>query len=88
MDKEKQLSYKLLAGDFIDEGKITLSPVPEWRVNFVQHSHTDIGYTRTQSEILPEHLRYIDYALIFATKQITIPTMLNSDGPVRLHGPY
>ncbi|NLP10373.1 glycosyl hydrolase family 38, partial [bacterium] len=29
----------------------------------VQHTHTDIGYTRPQSEMLAEHLRYIDYAL-------------------------
>jgi Glycosyl hydrolases family 38 N-terminal domain. len=38
-------------------------PVKQWEVNFVQHSHTDIGYTRSQTEILAEHLRYIDYAL-------------------------
>lgn len=32
-------------------------------VYLVQHTHTDIGYTRPQSEILPEHLRFIDEAL-------------------------
>jgi len=32
-------------------------------VFLVQHTHTDIGYTRPQSEMLAEHLRYIDYAL-------------------------
>ncbi|HPI72247.1 MAG TPA: glycoside hydrolase family 38 C-terminal domain-containing protein [bacterium] len=32
-------------------------------VYLVQHTHTDIGYTRPQSEMLAEHLRYIDYAL-------------------------
>jgi len=63
VEKEKQVSYKLVAGDYIDKGKITLNPVRNWRVNFVQHSHTDIGYTRSQTEILGEHLRYIDYAL-------------------------
>ncbi|NQU54888.1 MAG: glycosyl hydrolase family 38, partial [Bacteroidetes bacterium] len=61
--KEKQVSYKLVAGNFVDKGKLTLTPVRKWRVNFVQHSHTDIGYTRSQTEILGEHLRYIDYAL-------------------------
>ncbi len=35
----------------------------EWTLYLVQHAHTDIGYTRPQHEILPEHLRYIDYAL-------------------------
>lgn len=42
-----------------------VKPVKEWEVDFVMHSHTDIGYTRPQTEILPEHLRYIDYALDF-----------------------
>jgi alpha-mannosidase len=39
--------------------------VKPWTVYLVQHVHTDIGYTRPQTEILPEHLRYIDYALDF-----------------------
>ena len=34
-----------------------------WTIYLVQHTHTDIGYTRPQTEILAEHLRYIDYAL-------------------------
>ncbi len=37
----------------------------KWTVYLVQHVHTDIGYTRPQTEILPEHLRYIDYVLDF-----------------------
>ena len=32
-------------------------------VYLVQHTHTDVGYTRPQAEILAEHLRYIDVAL-------------------------
>jgi hypothetical protein len=43
--------------------EIDVKPVRKWKMNFVQHSHTDIGYTRSQTEILAEHLRYIDYAL-------------------------
>ena len=41
------------------------TPVPErnWTVYLVQHTHTDIGYTKPQTEILAEHLRYIDYAI-------------------------
>ncbi|MBP7936465.1 MAG: hypothetical protein KA354_17640 [Phycisphaerae bacterium] len=34
-----------------------------WLVYLVQHTHTDIGYTRPQSEMLAEHLRFIDSAL-------------------------
>lgn len=42
---------------------VKVSPVRHWQMNLVQHTHTDIGYTRSQMEILAEHLRYIDYAL-------------------------
>ncbi|MEN8228618.1 MAG: glycoside hydrolase family 38 C-terminal domain-containing protein, partial [Bacteroidota bacterium] len=61
--QSKEISYKLVIGNLVDKGKLTLNPVKQWRVNFVQHSHTDIGYTRSQTEILAEHLRFIDYAL-------------------------
>ncbi len=44
-------------------GPFTLAPPRKWTVYLTQHTHTDIGYTRPQTEILPEHLRYIDYAL-------------------------
>lgn len=39
------------------------NPVKKWTVYLVQHTHTDIGYTKPQTEILSEHLRYIDYAI-------------------------
>lgn len=44
-----------------DEIKVPVAR--HWQMNLVQHTHTDIGYTRSQMEILAEHLRYIDYAL-------------------------
>ncbi|MDR0537587.1 MAG: glycosyl hydrolase family 38, partial [Tannerellaceae bacterium] len=46
-----------------EKQKFTVLPVRKWKVNFVQHTHTDIGYTRSQTEILPELVRFIDYAL-------------------------
>ncbi|MEZ4387134.1 MAG: hypothetical protein R3D98_06075 [Candidatus Krumholzibacteriia bacterium] len=42
---------------------VAAAPVRPWTVDLVQHTHTDIGYTRPQSEILPEHLRFLDHAL-------------------------
>jgi len=45
------------------ELSFVLNPPRKWTIYLVQHSHTDIGYTRPQTEILPEHLRFIDYAL-------------------------
>ena len=52
---------------------VTLVPVKKWQVYFVQHSHTDIGYTRPQSEILAEHMRYIDYALDYCDQTDNLP---------------
>lgn len=63
IDKPKTVSTKIKYGEFESQQKVELNPVKEWTVYLVQHSHTDIGYTRQQSEILAEHLRYIDDAL-------------------------
>jgi alpha-mannosidase len=52
---------------------ITLLPPKKWEIYFVQHSHTDIGYTRPQSEILAEHMRYIDYALDYCDQTDAMP---------------
>jgi len=51
----------------------TLVPPKKWGIDFVQHSHTDIGYTRPQSEILAEHLRFIDYALDYCDQTDNMP---------------
>lgn len=61
--QKKSIKFKLEAGAFSQELKLEQFPVRKWQVNLVQHSHTDIGYTRSQTDILAEHLRYIDYAL-------------------------
>lgn len=43
---------------------VAIKPVErKWNFNLVLHTHTDIGYTRPQHEILAEHLRFIDLAL-------------------------
>ncbi|HUX56518.1 MAG TPA: hypothetical protein VMV77_06060 [Bacteroidales bacterium] len=61
--KPTEIELKVVAGDFSMKSRVTLDPVKKWKIKFIQHSHTDIGYTRSQTEILAEHLRYIDYAL-------------------------
>jgi len=61
--KTSQLPITLTIGKDKLTSTAELKPVRHWQVNFVQHTHTDIGYTRSQTEILAEHLRYIDYAL-------------------------
>lgn len=50
-------------GKVAETATVALHPARHWQMNLVQHTHTDIGYTRSQMEILAEHLRYIDYAL-------------------------
>jgi alpha-mannosidase len=52
---------------------VTLLPPKKWEIYFVQHAHTDIGYTRPQSEILAEHMRYIDYALDYCDQTDGLP---------------
>lgn len=54
---------RLAGGQVTHEFETTLRPPRQWFVYLVQHTHTDIGYTWRQSEILPEHLRYIDEVL-------------------------
>ena len=49
------------------------SPVKHWTIYLVQHTHTDIGYTKPQTEILTEHLRYIDYALAYCDATADYP---------------
>jgi hypothetical protein len=61
--KTTPIELKVVAGDFSMKSSIYLEPVKKWNIKFIQHTHTDIGYTRSQTEILAEHLRYIDYAL-------------------------
>lgn len=53
--------------------KATINVPKKWQIYFVQHSHTDVGYTRPQSEILAEHMRYIDYALDYCDQTDNMP---------------
>ncbi len=62
-EKNTNLNYSVSLGNEEIKAKLDVQPVKKWRINLVQHAHTDIGYTRSQTEILAEHLRYIDYAL-------------------------
>ncbi|MEG8945655.1 glycoside hydrolase family 38 C-terminal domain-containing protein [Rosettibacter firmus] len=55
--------FKIYFDNKILESSFIRNPVKKLEIFLVQHSHTDIGYTRPQHEILAEHLRYIDLAL-------------------------
>ena len=63
VSKPTRIRLKVVSESFSTASMVTLYPVKKWKIDLIQHSHTDIGYTRSQTEILAEHLRYIDYAL-------------------------
>lgn len=70
---EKNIQVEVVANGISELIPVTLRPSRPWKVNFVQHSHTDIGYTRPQNEILAEHIRYIDYALDYCDLTDNLP---------------
>lgn len=63
VSKSTKIELKVVTDNVSIENSVILEPVKKWKIKFIQHSHTDIGYTRSQTDILAEHLRYIDYAL-------------------------
>ena len=67
------LQVRLEMGTVRKSISVEVAPVRHWTVYLVQHSHTDIGYTRPQTEILAEHLRYIDYALDYCDQTDSYP---------------
>ena len=73
VSKTKKLNVKTEIDGQTEKSVLMLEPVKKWEISFVQHSHTDIGYTRSQTEILAEHLRYIDYALDFCDATDNFP---------------
>ncbi len=70
---EKKSATITVAGRPEQKIGFVLKPVRPWTIYLVQHTHTDIGYTRPQTEILPEHLRYIDYALDYCDQTDNLP---------------
>lgn len=68
-----QTALLTMEGNPPREVPFMIAPVRHWNIYIVQHTHTDIGYTRPQTEILPEHLRYIDYALDYCDQTDSLP---------------
>lgn len=69
----QQIPFTLIRGKEQTSSQVTVTPVRHWQMNLVQHTHTDIGYTRSQMEILAEQLRYIDYALDYCDATDSYP---------------
>ena len=80
-----QLPLTVTVGKEQESARVEVKPVRHWQMNMVQHTHTDIGYTRSQTEILAEHLRYIDYALDYCDATDNYPRLLPSfAGPAEI----
>lgn len=73
VSKETSAIFDITAGNYKERLTLQQVPVRKWKVDFIQHSHTDIGYTRSQTEILAEHVRYIDYALDYCDATDSYP---------------
>jgi hypothetical protein len=71
--EEITLETKINDGNVMYHKVVLTPPQKKWTIYLVQHSHTDIGYTRPQSEILAEHMRYIDYALDYCDQTDNLP---------------
>lgn len=61
---DRTLTLTVLTGDkVVGKTEYFCPRIREWTVYMVQHTHTDVGFTKAQEQILPEHLRFIDRAL-------------------------
>ena len=70
---DKHIAQIAIQGKKPFSRNFVLLPPRHFTIYLVQHTHTDIGYTRPQTEILPDHLRYIDYALDFCDLTDSFP---------------
>jgi hypothetical protein len=70
---KKMIFLTSIDGGSAVKSDLIVTPPRKWEIYLVQHSHTDIGYTRPQSEILAEHQRYIDYALDYCDQTDNLP---------------
>lgn len=69
----RRVRFAVGTPDGSDTVETEIQPAERWTVYLVQHTHTDIGYTKPQTEILTEHLRYIDYALDYCDATADYP---------------
>ncbi len=67
IDARMELDGKTMHGSF------TVKPVRNWTIYLVEHTHTDVGYAEPQQKIMPEQLRYIDYAIDYCEKTNNYP---------------
>ncbi|MGH2533119.1 MAG: glycosyl hydrolase-related protein [Thermomicrobiales bacterium] len=70
----RSASVELTAGDRHRESEVSFAPVRRWQVFFVNHSHTDIGFTHTPSAVVDVHNKNLERALEFAAATADWPS--------------
>ncbi len=74
VSRDKKTNFQVsLNGGKQQSFPFLITPPRKWELFVVEHAHTDIGYTRPQSEILAEHQRYIDFALDYCDQTDNLP---------------
>jgi len=72
-DRSKTVTVAVNAGEKKIEAEVVINPVRKWKMHLVQNTHTDIGYTRPQTEIMSDLIRHIDLALDYADETDHLP---------------
>jgi hypothetical protein len=73
VEEETEVVVRVTEGGGAREIKAVVAPARPWHVDLVQYTHTDVGYTRPQTQILPEHVRYLDLALDLCDRTDGLP---------------
>jgi len=71
MDTPAEAVLEAMGHKIVTEALI--KPVRRWKMHFVQNTHTDIGYTRPQTEIMSDLIRHLDLALDYADETDHFP---------------
>ncbi len=62
-EERRPMMFGIDAGKRTCRRRLRIEPPAAWSIRLVQHTHTDIGYTDYQEEVLREHLDFLDEAV-------------------------
>jgi hypothetical protein len=62
-----------IGGKMVSEAQVELKPVRQWTIYLMPHSHVDIGYTKVQTEVERDQMRFLDESMEAARKTAKYP---------------
>ena len=71
-DRETEVTLSV-GGKRVGAATVTLRPVRDWTVYLLPHSHVDIGYTKVQTEVEADQVRFLDEAVAEAQRTKDYP---------------